>query len=80
MTTSNLRSNEPIYIIMVREQQGEKLLREWARNNQCQVTIDGPRMKIFDLLSYSRFQIGWMHSWQNVVIWDCWNKRHVYLD
>lgn len=80
MTISNLRSHEPLYIIMVREEQGEKLLRKWARDHQCQVSIEGNRMKIFDNLSFSRFQISWDRSWHNVTIWDCWNKRHVYID
>jgi len=80
MTISNFRASEPLYIVMVREDNAERLLRQWAQHNQCQVTIEGNRMKLFEQRSLSRFYMDWAHSWQNVLIWDCWNKRHIYLD
>ena len=80
MTILNPRSSEPLYIVMVRQDQAEKLLRKWAKDNQCQVTIEGSRMKIFDEHSFSRFQLAWSHAWSNVTIWDCWNKRQIYYD
>ena len=80
MTISNYRSHEPLYIIMVRENNAERLLRQWAQASQCQVTIEGNRMKIFEQRSLDRFHVDWSHDWGNVVIWDCWNKRHIYID
>jgi hypothetical protein len=80
MTISNFRSAEPLYIVVVRENNAENLLRAWVRNNQCQVTVEGNRMKIFDQRSLSVFQMAWSHDWSQVSIWDCWNKRHIYHD
>ena len=80
MTITNYRSHEPLYIIMVRERDAEKLLKQWAQSAQCQVTIEGNRMKIFEQRSMSRFYMDWPHDWNNVSIWDCWNKRHIYRD
>jgi hypothetical protein len=77
MTISNFRSHEPLYIIMVREPNAEKMLKQWAQDSQSQVTIDGNRMKIFEQRSYNLFHMRWNHGWNNVVIWDCWNKRHI---
>jgi hypothetical protein len=24
--------------------------------------------------------ISWPHSIHNLTVWDCWNRRHIYLD
>jgi hypothetical protein len=80
MTIGNYRSHEPLYIIMVRETNAERLLRQWAQAAQCQVTIEGNRMKLFEQRSLDRFHVDWPHAWDNVVIWDCWNRRHIYHD
>lgn len=80
MTISNFRASEPLYIVMVRQDNAERLLRQWAQAHQCQVTIEGNRMKIFEQRSLSRFYMDWTHDWDQVTIWDCWNKRHIYLD
>jgi hypothetical protein len=63
---------------MVRENNAERLLRQWAQSSQSQVTVEGNRMKIFEQRSYNLFQMQWPHNWENVVIWDCWNKRHIH--
>lgn len=80
MTLPNYRSTEPMYIIMVRQNDAETLLKSWAKTNQAQVTIEGNRMKIFDQRSLSMFHMAWNHDWDLVTIWDCWNKRHIYRD
>jgi hypothetical protein len=77
MTISNFRSAEPLYIVVVRQNNAEVLLQEWAKSNQVQATIDGNRMKIFDHRALILFQMSWSHDWDLVTIWDCWNKRHI---
>lgn len=78
MTISNFRSSEPLFIVIVKDSNAEQNLKQWARASQCQVTIEGNRMKIFEQRSLGRFTMDWRHGWQNVMIWDCWNKRHIY--
>ena len=80
MTISNFRAHEPLYIVIVRSQQGEQNLKEWARTANCQVTIEGNRMKIYDTRTMAAFQMGWTNGWESVTIWDAWNKRHIWLD
>ena len=80
MTISNFRASEPLYIIIVREKNAEQLLREWARTANAQVSIETNRMKIFENRSLSLFQMHWGHGYENVTIWDAWNKRHIDLD
>jgi hypothetical protein len=77
MTISNFRATEPLYIIIVRDRNAESALRDWARSANVQVSIESNRMKIFEQRSLSMFQISWAGDWEQVTIWDTWNKRHI---
>ena len=77
MTISNFRSNEALYIVIVRDKNAEQLLKQWAKSANVQVSIDSNRMKIFEQRSLSLFQIQWQHDWEQVTIWDCWNRKHM---
>ena len=79
MTISNFRATEALYIVIVRDKNAEQLLKSWAKSANAHVTIDTNRMKIFEQRSLSVFQMNWAHSWDNVTIWDVWNKRHIGL-
>jgi hypothetical protein len=79
MTISNFRASEALYIVIVRDRDAERNLREWARSANVQVTIENNRMKIFEDRSLNLFNVTWAHDWANVVIWDTWNKRHIEI-
>jgi hypothetical protein len=79
MTISNFRASEALYIVIVRDRDGERLLREWARANNIQATIENNRMKIFEDRSLNHFTVTWKHNWDSVTIWDTWNKRHIEI-
>ena len=80
MTISNFRASEPLYLVIVREKNAEQLLKAWARASNCQVSIESNRMKIFEQRSLSVFQMTWTHGYENVAIWDAWNKRHIDIE
>lgn len=80
MTISNFRANEALYVIIVREKNAEQLLKSWAKSANCQVQVENNRMKIFDHRSLSMFQMTWTHGYDNVTVWDAWNKRHIDLE
>ena len=77
MTISNFRATEALYIVIVRDRDAERNLRDWARGANVQVTIENNRMKIFEDRSLNLFTVTWTHDWTNVTIWDAWNKRHI---
>ena len=64
-------------MVIVRDKDAEQLLRDWAREQNVQVSVENNRMKLFEQRGLTLFQMNWMHSWNNVTIWDCWNKRHI---
>jgi len=80
MTIPNFRSAEALYLIIVREKNAEQLLREWARDNNSRGTIENNRMKLYENQSLTMFQVNWSHNWNNVTIWDYWNRRHINCD
>ena len=77
MTITNFRATEALYIVIIRDNNAEQLLKQWAKSANVQVSIDSNRMKIFEQRGLSLFQIQWPHDWNQVTIWDCWNKRHI---
>ena len=80
MTISNFRASEALYVIIVREKNAEQMLKAWTRSANAQVSIESNRMRIFEQRSLSLFQMQWKHGYENVTIWDAWNKRHIDLD
>lgn len=64
-------------MVIVRDRNAEKLLKDWARAGNFQVTVDNNRMKIYEARTLAMFQVGWTHNWSNVTIWDYWNRRHL---
>lgn len=78
MSLSRFRGIEPLYIIMIRHEHAEKKLRYWAQSSKSFVNIEGNRMKIYEQHCLDRFLLDWQEPWSDVVIWDCWNKRHIY--
>ena len=77
MTIPVYRAAEALYIVIVRDRDAERLLREWSRANNQQVSIENNRMRLFEDRSLNLFTVTWNHDWSNVVIWDAWNKRHI---
>jgi hypothetical protein len=78
MSLTNARSIEPLYIVIVREQNAQQLLQEWAKSAGVNVTIESNRMKIFESRSFDLFNLSWPHSWDQVTIWDCWRRQHIH--
>ena len=82
MTISNYRAVEPLYIVILRNNnQAESLLRSWIKENQIEhANISGNRMMLHDQRAFEKFRVTWAHNFSSVTVWDTWLKRHIYLD
>ena len=82
MTISNYRAVEPLYIVILRNNnQAELLLRSWIKENQIEhANISGNRMMLHDQRAFEKFRVTWTHNFNAVTVWDTWLKRHIYLD
>ena len=82
MTIPNYRAVEPLYIVIVRNNnQAEQLLRAWLKEHRVEnANVTGNRMMLHDQRGFEQFKVSWVHSLSNVTIWDTWTKRQIYLD
>jgi hypothetical protein len=80
MTVTSYRSHEPLYIVTIRHPNAVKLIESWIQKTNASVTQESHRIKIHDYRHLNLFLLEWPHGWNNVVVWDCWNKRHIYVD
>ncbi len=80
MSISNFRAVEPLYIVILRNQQAENLLKTWVRENKIEhAVVSGNRMMLHHQAAFDWFLVSWAHSWDTVTVWDTWNKRHIYM-
>lgn len=77
MTIGNYRAHEALYTVIFRDDNSEKLLKQWCQENRVATTIDNNRMHVYDQRTLMLFNMTWSHGWERITIWDCWNKRHV---
>ena len=80
MSLPSYRAVEPLYVVILRNQQAENLLRTWVRENKIEhATVNGNRLMIHHQGVFDRFLITWNHAWDLVTVWDTWNRRHIYI-
>jgi hypothetical protein len=80
MTISSFRAVEPLYIVILRDNKAETILRAWVRDNKIEhTTVTGNRMMLHHQQAFDRLLITWSGPWENITIWDTWNRRHIYF-
>lgn len=80
MTLPSFKSGEALYTVILRDPQARNLLTKWASTSRSiQARVDDNRMHLFDHNTLNLFLVTWTHSWDNIVIWDTWAKRHISL-
>jgi hypothetical protein len=78
MSISTIRHGEPLYLVIMRDPRASALFKAWVSDNRiknCQITEN--KMNMYDQHSLNMFMVTWT-EWANLVIWDCWNRRHIY--
>jgi hypothetical protein len=78
MTLPVYRSGEPLYTVIIRDSAARERLTQWSGTSRSiAARVEDNRMHIFDHNTLSLFIVTWTHSWDNMVIWDPWSKRHI---
>jgi hypothetical protein len=78
MSISTIRHGEPLYLVIMRDPRAGALFKAWTSDNRiknCQIVEN--KMHMYDQHSLNMFMVTWT-EWNNLVIWDCWNRRHIY--
>jgi hypothetical protein len=80
MTLPSFKSGEALYTVILRDPNARTLLTKWTTTSRSiQARVEENRMHIFDHNTFSLFIVTWTHSWDNLVIWDPWAKRHISI-
>jgi len=69
-----------LYTVIIRDSEAKNRLTQWKNSNRnIQARVEDNRMHIYDHNTLSLFMVSWGHSWDNVLIWDTWLKRHIAI-
>jgi len=72
------RSGEALFTVIMRDPNARDLLTRWsATSKSIAARVEENRMHLYDHNTLSLFVVTWTHSWDNVLIWDPWLKRHI---
>lgn len=80
MTLPIFKSGEALYTVIIRDSEARNRLSKWTTTSRSiQARVEDNRMHIYDHNTLSLFLVTWTHSWDNMVIWDLWAKRHINI-
>ena len=80
MSVSTSRSEQPLFTVILRDADARNLLTRWCQTSRSiAARVEDNRMHLFDHNSLSMFLVTWTHSWDSVMIWDPWAKRHINI-
>ena len=78
MTLPTFKNGDALYTVILRDPDAKNRLIKWTNTSRSiQARVEDNRMHIFDHNTLSLFIVTWAHSWDNMVIWDPWTKRHL---
>ena len=78
MTLPTFKSGDALYTVIIRDPEARTRLTKWSTTSRSiQVRVEENKMHIYDHNTLSLFFVTWTHSWDNMVIWDTWTKRHI---
>jgi len=80
MTLPIYKNGDPLYTIILRDQEARNQLTRWTQSSKTiQARVEDNRMHLFDHNSLMIFVVTWAHSWDNIMVWDTYQKRHIYF-
>jgi hypothetical protein len=77
---NNYKHSEPLYIITEPHSDSRSRFQAWIR--ECRVTearMQAHRLHVYTQSCLDGFLATWPHGFGDLVIWDTWNRRHIYL-
>jgi hypothetical protein len=77
---SSPQYKEILYTVIFRNNDATNRFKKWITTSKSiQAKIENNRLHIFDHNTLNLFVVSWQHGWEDVMIWDCWTKRHIYF-
>ena len=80
MTLSVFKNGDALYTVIMRDPDARGRLQKWTTTSRSiQARVDDNKLYIYDHNTLSLFIVTWTHSWDNILVWDCYAKRHIYF-
>jgi len=80
MSVPVFKNIESVYIVILRSPDAKNLLHKWLSSNRyASARVDDNRLYINDHNTYNLFLVTWSNGWDNILVWDCYMKRHIYI-
>jgi hypothetical protein len=80
MTLPYYKSTETLYTIASRDAEAKAKFTRWTQSSRSiQARVEEHRLHIYDQNTLSLFYLTWNHTWDNLLIWDTYLKRHLYF-
>ena len=74
------KNGDALYIIILRDPNAKSLLQKWAISNRhAQVKVEDNKLHIYDHNTLGLFFVSWKNGWDNILIWNTYLKRHIYI-
>lgn len=78
MTLPIFKNGDALFTVIIRDPAASDRLNKWSKTSRSiQARVEDNRMHIYDHNTLSLFIVTWTHSWDNMVVWDLWAKRHI---
>jgi hypothetical protein len=78
MTLPIFKNGDALFTVIIKDPTANDRLIKWTKTSRSiQARVDENRMHIYDHNTLSLFVVTWVHSWDNIIIWDPWVKRHI---
>lgn len=72
------KNGDPLYTVIMRDTEARNCLTKWTTTSRSiQARVEDNRMHIFDHNTLMIFVVTWTHSWDNILVWDTYLKRHI---
>jgi hypothetical protein len=80
MSLPSYKNGDAVYTVIYRSEEAKQRLSKWTSTSRSiQARVEENKMYIFDHNTLSLFIVTWTHSWDNILVWDTFNKRHIYF-
>jgi hypothetical protein len=80
MTLPTYRSDQPLFTVIYRDPAARDRLVKWTQTSRSiSARVEDNRMHMFDHNTLNLFLLTWTHSWEYIMIWDPWAKRHINI-
>ena len=71
-------NGDPLYTIIYRDTEAKaRLTKLTTTSRSIQARVEENKMHLFDHNTLMIFVVSWSHSWDNILVWDTYLKRHI---